>query len=90
VAAQKHLKLAPFGSVPNFFTTIADFVCSLNIEITHLCRDVLMICDERGLIGKVMFAIDGCNLPGNAAEKWSGAKADYEKKAVKMEVAVEP
>lgn len=71
------------------FTTIADFISSLNKETTHLFRDVLLICDEMGLIGKEMFAIDGCKLPSNASKEWSGTKADFEKKAVKMEQAVE-
>jgi len=71
------------------FTTIADFISSLDKETTHLFRDVLLICDEMGLIGKEMFAIDGCKLPSNASKEWSGTKADFEKKAAKMEQAVE-
>ena len=71
------------------FTTIADFISSLNKETAHLFRDVLLVCDEMGLIGKEMFAIDGCKLPSNASKEWSGTKADFEKKAVKMEQAVE-
>ena len=71
------------------FTTIADFISSLNKETAHLFRDVLLVCDEMGLIGREMFAIDGCKLPSNASKEWSGTKADFEKKAVKMEQAVE-
>ena len=67
------------------FTTVADFISSLNKETTHLFRDVLLVCDEMGLIGKEMFAIDGCKLPSNASKEWSGTKADFEKKAAKME-----
>jgi len=36
-----------------------------------------------------MFAIDGCKLPSNASKEWSGTRADFEKKAAKMEQAVE-
>jgi len=71
------------------FTTIADFISSLDKEMVHLFRNVLLVCDEMGLIGKEMFAIDGCKLPSNASKEWSGTKADFEKKAVKMERAVE-
>ena len=35
-----------------------------------------------------MFAIDGCKLPSNASKEWSGTRADFERKAAKMERAV--
>jgi transposase len=70
------------------FTTIADFISSMDKEITGLFRDVLMICDEMGLIGKEMFAIDGCKLPSNASKEWSGTRADFQKKTKKMEKAI--
>jgi len=53
-----------------------------------LFLEVLMICDEMGLIGKEMFAIDGCKLPSNASKEWSGTKADLQKKKEKMEKAI--
>ena len=71
------------------FTTIADFTSSLDKETVHLFRDILLVCDEMGLIGKEMFAIDGVKLPSNASKEWSGTKADFEKKAAKMEHAVQ-
>jgi transposase len=70
------------------FTTIADFVSSCTEEVAALFRDVLIICDELGLIGKELFAIDGCKLPSNASKEWSGTKADLHKKKQKMERAV--
>jgi transposase len=71
------------------FTTIADFVSTMDKEITILFREVLLVCDDLRLIGKEMFAIDGCKLPSNASKEWSGTKADFEKKAAKMEKAIE-
>ena len=44
------------------FTTIASFVSSLGTEITPLFANVLAICASEGLIGKNMFAIDGCKI----------------------------
>jgi len=70
------------------FTTIADFVSSLGDEITALFSDVLLICDEMQLIGKEMFAIDGCKLPSNASKEWSGTKAEFQKKKQKMKRAI--
>ncbi|MGH9418470.1 MAG: IS1182 family transposase [Thermoanaerobaculia bacterium] len=70
------------------FTTIAHFIATLDVEITTIFRDVLLVCDEAGLIGKEMFAVDGVKLPSNASKEWSGSQADYSKKIEKMERAV--
>jgi len=70
------------------FTTIADFVSSMEAEVLGLFRDVLLICDEMKLIGKDMFSIDGCKMPSNASKEWSGTKAELNKKKQKMERAV--
>lgn len=70
------------------FTTIADFISSLGQEIVKLFLEVLLICDEMGLIGKEMFAVDGCKLPSNASKEWSGTKAELQKKKEKMEKAI--
>lgn len=81
--------MALSGDTQPHFTTIANFVSSLSAEITQVFRDVLLVCDEQGLIGKQMFAVDGCKLPSNASKEWSGTRSDFERKARKMEVAVE-
>jgi len=70
------------------FTTIAGFISTMADEIMPLFLEVLMICDEMGLIGKEMFAIDGCKLPSNAAKEWSGTKAELSRKSEKMQRAV--
>jgi transposase len=70
------------------FTTIADFVSSMGAEVLVLFRDVLLICDEMKLIGKDMFAIDGCKMPSNASKEWSGTKAEFKKKKQKVERAI--
>ena len=70
------------------FTTLAHFVATLGNEVEAVFRDVLMVCNAQGLIGKKMFAIDGCKLPSNASKEWSGTSADFERKAAKMERAV--
>jgi transposase len=75
------------GSKPHF-TTIAEFVSSMNKEVIQLFLQVLMVCDHQKLIGKEMFAIDGCKLPSNASKEWSGTKADFRKKIEKMETAI--
>jgi transposase len=74
-------------SAPHF-TTIADFIARLDAEITAVFRDVLLVCEEAGLIGREMFAVDGVKLPSNASKQWSGTRADFAKKVEKMERAV--
>jgi transposase len=53
------------------FTTIAQFVCDLGDAAHELFVNVLMYCDELGLIGREMFAVDGCKLPSNASKEQS-------------------
>lgn len=71
------------------FTTLADFISTMEKEITPLFRNVLLICDEMGLIGKEMFAIDGCKLSSNASKEWSGTREDFTKKKEKIEQSIE-
>jgi transposase len=71
------------------FTTIANFISRQQDEIVSIFRDVLLVCDEQGLIGKQMFAVDGVKLPSNASKEWSGTLADFENKALKLEQALE-
>lgn len=80
--------MALSGDTQPHFTTIAAFIAKMPTEITAVFRDVLLVCDESGLIGKQMFAIDGCKLPSNASRSWSGTRAELQKKAEKMEAAV--
>jgi len=70
------------------FTSLAEFMSSSSEEIAKLFKQVLLICDEMGLIGKEMFAIDGCKLPSNASKEWSGTHGKLRKKSKKIDRAV--
>ncbi len=70
------------------FTTIASFVSKLPIEMEELFSGVLALCDEMGLIGKNMFAMDGCKIPSNASKELSGTKETFKKRAEKMKKVV--
>jgi transposase len=70
------------------FTTIAEFISGNSEQIADLFGQVLMTCDALGLLGKEMFAIDGCKMPSNASKEWSGTKADLKKKAKKIDQAL--
>ncbi|MBI1814197.1 MAG: transposase [Deltaproteobacteria bacterium] len=71
------------------FTTIAGFVSELEQEIVQLFRDVLLYCEELGLLGKEHFAVDGCKLPSNASKQWSGTHEELRERQQKMEKAAQ-
>jgi transposase len=70
------------------FSTIADFISRSPEAITSLFSQIVLMCDQLGLIGKEMFAIDGCKLPSNASKEWSGTHAELKKKRQKIDRAV--
>lgn len=69
-------------------STLAAFVSGNAEWIVPLFSEVVLKCDQLGLIGKQHFAIDGVKLPSNASKKWSGTKADFKKKYQKIQTAV--
>src|SRR3990172_4169433 len=78
------LKIVLYAYTQPHFTTIAHFISAMADEIQPIFRDVLLYCDELVLIGKQMFAIDGCKLPSNASKEWSGTQAEFKKKQQKL------
>ncbi|MDC7219129.1 MAG: transposase [Spirochaetales bacterium] len=70
------------------FTTIADFISSRNDEIASLFTMILSVCYSQGLIGKNMFAIDGCKISSNCSKEWSGAKEELLAKSKKIRKSV--
>ncbi len=70
-------------------STIAAIVSSMRGEISSLFRDVLLVCEEEGLLGGTLFALDGCKLPSNASMRKSGKISDLEKKRERIEKRVE-
>ncbi len=70
-------------TVPHF-TTIAHFVSSQSQAIHSLFEQVLLICDEQGLLGHELFAIDGCKIRSDASKEWSGTFRELEQKRDKL------
>src|ERR1019366_2313270 len=88
-ACREHVTfVALSGDSCPHFTTIAAFVSGLGELIGQVFKQVLLICDAQGLIGREMFAIDGVKLPSNASKQRSGTRADFAHQAKKMEAAV--
>jgi transposase len=70
-------------TVPHF-TTIANFVSSRSSDIEALFEQILLICDEQGLLGHELFAIDGCKMSSNASKEHSGTFQELEHKREKI------
>jgi transposase len=66
-------------------STIAAFVSSMKDEIVPLSRDVLLVCEEKGLLGGTFFALDGFRISSNASMDSSGKISDFEKKKESIE-----
>lgn len=75
-------------TVPHF-TTLAGFVSGRCEEIEALFEQVLLICEEQGLLGKELFALDGCKMSSNAAKEWSGTFKELEQKRDKIKRQVQ-
>ena len=66
-------------------STIAEFVSGMGEErISSLFSQVLLVCEEEGLLGGTHFAMDGYKLSSNAAKEWSGTHADLRRKHEKL------
>jgi transposase len=66
-------------------STIAAFVSSMKDQIKPLFTDILLVCEQEGLLGGSFFAIDGCKMASNASKQWSGKIKDLEQKKKKIE-----
>jgi transposase len=75
------------GDVQPHYTSIASFVARMKEQIEPLFTQVLMICDKEGLIGRHMFAIDGCKIKSNASKEYSGTFEELTRKEVKLRKA---
>ena len=69
-------------------STIASFVSSMKDQIKPLFRDILLVCEQEGLLGGTFFAIDGCKISSNASKEWSGKIKDIKKKKEKIEARI--
>lgn len=71
-------------------STVAAFVSTMGEEqVVSLFTQVLLVCEEEGLLGGTHFSLDGLKLSSNASKEWSGTHADLRKKQQKLEQRVE-
>ena len=53
-------------------TTISNFVSAYPDAIESVFEQVVLVCDQKGLLGHELIAIDGCKISSNAAKEHSG------------------
>jgi len=70
-------------SVPHF-TSVARFVSSYPDAIESVFEQILLVCDQQGLLGHELLAIDGCKMSSNAAKEHSGTLSEMEQKRDKL------
>ncbi|RMG43361.1 MAG: IS1182 family transposase [Methanobacteriota archaeon] len=75
------------GQTPDH-STIASFISSLEKEIVSIFRDILLVCDEQGLLEGTRFALDGVKLPSNASKEMSGTFEELRQKKQRLEERV--
>jgi len=70
-------------TVPHF-TGIAAFVSDHPDAIESVFEQVLLVCDQQGLLGNELLAIDGCKMSSNAAKEHSGTLSELSEKREKI------
>ena len=60
-----------YGHAPDH-STIASFISSMQSEIETLFCNVLLVCEELGLLDGTHFSLDGVKLSANVSKEWSG------------------
>jgi transposase len=81
--------MALSGEAKPDHATIAAFISRSPEAIQAVFREVLLVCDHAGLIGREHFAIDGVKLPSNASKELSGRFDELAAKARKLDRAIE-
>ncbi len=77
------------GHTQPHWTTIAHFVSAYPEAIREVFEQVLLVCDEQGLLGHEMIAIDGCKMPSDASREWSGTLTELSRKRDKIRQRIE-
>jgi len=70
-------------------STIANFVSSMQKEIESVFCNVLLVCDELGLLGGTHFSLDGVKLSANVSKEWSGTFDELKHKRDKLQHKLE-
>jgi len=73
-----------YGYPPDH-STIASFISSMQSEIGTLFSNVLLVCEELGLLDGTHFSLDGVKLSANVSKEWSGTIDELKHKRDKLQ-----
>ncbi len=65
-------------------TTIASFISGHPQSVESVFEQILLTCDQQGLLGHELFAIDGCKMSSDASKEWSGTIKELKEKRKKI------
>jgi len=72
-----------YGYPPDH-STIAAFISSMQTEVQTLFSNVLLVCEEMGLLDGTHFSLDGVKLSANISKEWSGTLDELKHKRDKL------
>lgn len=73
-----------YGYAPDH-STIASFISSMQSEIETIFCNVLLVCEELGLLDGTHFSLDGVKLSANVSKEWSGTIEELKHKRDKLQ-----
>ena len=73
-----------YGHAPDH-STIASFISSMQSEIQTLFSNILLVCEELGLLDGTHFSLDGVKLSANVSKEWSGTIDELKHKRDKLQ-----
>ncbi|MEO7841039.1 MAG: transposase, partial [Anaerolineales bacterium] len=65
-------------------STLAQFISSMQSEIQTLFSNILLVCEELGLLDGTHFSLDGVKLSANVSKEWSGTFDELKHKRDKL------
>lgn len=71
------------------FTSIANFIATMDEEVNSVFLSILLIAQELDLLGNTAFALDGLKLPSNASKEKSGTFKSLRKKQEKFKAKID-
>ena len=72
-----------YGYAPDH-STIAQFISAMQVEVQSLFSNILVVCEEMGLLGGTHFSLDGVKLSANVSKEWSGTFDELKHKRDKL------
>ena len=73
-----------YGYAPDH-STIASFISEMQSEAQTLFSNVLVVCEQLGLLDGTHFSLDGVKLSANVSKEWSGTIKELEHKRDKLQ-----